>query len=139
MAKQTSQAQQFAARNLPDLDRLHAVLAPGEADRDKLTGPRWQAEFDLALGRVLANKTRLDGYNSMIAALKRGKTFTKESSDAWLLEPADSFETESTIKRMGERAKMYLQRVVKEHPGTPWAAIAEDELKTPLGWTWKET
>lgn len=138
MAKQTSQAQQFAARNLPELERLLAVLSPGEADRDKLTGPRWQAEFDLTLGRVLANKVRLDGYNSMIAALKRGKAFQKESSNTWLLEPADSFETESTIKRMGERAKMYLERVVKEHPGTPWATIAEEELKTPLGWTWKE-
>jgi hypothetical protein len=139
MAKQTSQAQQFAARNLPELDRLQAVLAPGEAERDKLTGPRWQAEFDLALGRVLANKVRLDGYNSMIAALKRGKTFQNESSNAWLLEPAETFETESTIKRMGERAKMYLERVIKDHPGTPWATIAEEELKTPLGWTWRET
>jgi len=139
MAKQTSQAQQFAARNLPALERLLDVLSPGEADRDKLTGTRWQAEFDLALGRVLANKARLDGYNSMIAALKRGKAFQNESSNAWLLEPSDSFETESTIKRMGERAKMYLDRAVKEHPGTPWAKIAEEELKTPLGWTWKET
>jgi hypothetical protein len=106
MAKQTSQAQQFAARNLPELDRLLALLLPGEADRDKLTGPRWQAEFDLAIGRVLANKARLDGYNSMIAVLKRGKTFQNENSNSWMLEPADSFETESTIKRMGERAKM---------------------------------
>jgi von Willebrand factor type A domain len=139
VAKQTSQAQQFAARNLPGLDRLLGILSPAEADRDKLTGPRWQAEFDVAIGRVLANKARLDGYNSMIAALKRGKTFQNTSSDTWLLEPADSFETESTIKRMGERAKMYLERVDKEHPGTPWAAIAEEELKTPLGWTWKES
>ena len=75
----------------------------------------------------------------MIAALKRGKTFQNATSDTWVLESADAFETESTIKRMGERAKMYLQRVVNEHPGTPWASIAEEELKTPLGWTWRET
>jgi len=139
VAKQTSQAQQFAARNLPELDRLLGILSPAEADREKLTGPRWQAQFDLAIGRVLANKARLDGYNSMIAALKRGKTFQNAASDTWMLEAADNFETESTIKRMAERAKTYLERVVKEHPGTPWAAIAEEELKTPLGWTWKES
>jgi hypothetical protein len=139
VARQTSQAQQFAARNLPGLDRLLGILAPAESDRDKLIGPRWQAQFDLAMGRVLANKARLDGYNSMIAALKRGKPFQNASSDTWVLEPAEAFETESTIKRMGERAKMYLERVVKEHSGTPWATIAEEELKAKLGWTWRET
>lgn len=138
MAKQMSQAQQFAARNLPPIDRLYAILSQGEADRDKLTGPRWQAQFDLAIGRVMAIKARLDGYNSMLAALKRGKTFQNPSSTEWILEPADAFETESTIRRMAERAKMYLERVVREHPGTPWARIAEEELRQPMGWKWRE-
>jgi hypothetical protein len=138
MAKQFSAAQQFAARNSPGVDRLHNVLAQGEAERAKLTSPRWQAEFDLAMGRVLANKARLDGYNSMIAALKRGKSFQNPESKEWVLESADHFETESTIRKMAERAKEDLERVIKEHPGTPWAKIAEEELKTPLGWQWKE-
>lgn len=138
-AKKFSQGQQFAAKNLPPVDQLYDALSPGESDRDKLTGARWQAEFDLAMGRVCAVKARLDGYNSMIAALKRGKPFKNEGSTTWNLEPSDSFETESTIKRLGERAKMYLERVVKDHPGTPWAAIAEEELRTPMGWTWRES
>jgi len=137
-AKRLSQGQQFAAKNSPSIDRLYEALAPGEGDRDKLTSPRLQAEFDLAMGRVCAIKARLDGYNSMIAALKRGKTFKNEGSTTWMLEPADVFETESTIKRLADRAKMYLERVQKDHPGTPWAAIAEEELRAPLGWTWHE-
>lgn len=137
-AKRLSQGQQFAAKNLPPVDQLYDALSPGESDRDKLTSPRLQAEFDLAMGRVCAVKARLDGYNSMIAALKRGKTFQNANSREWILEPSDTFETESTIKRMGERAKMYLERVVKEHAGTPWARIAEEELRNPMGWTWRE-
>src|SRR5437667_3207274 len=139
MAKQMSAAQQFAARNLPSVERLYDVLIKGESDRAKLTSPRWQAEYDLAAGRVLANKARLDGYNSMIAALKRGKTFQNPESKAWKLEPADNFETESTIKKMADKAKMYLDRVIHEHPGTPWAKIPEEELKLSLGWVWQET
>lgn len=139
MAKQMNVAQQFAARNQPPVDRLHDILVKGEGDRAKLTSPRWQAEYDLAFGRVLANKARLDGYNSMIAALKRGKTFQNPESKAWELKPADNFETESTIKKSADRAKMYLERVIKEHPKTPWATIAEEELKLPLGWAWEET
>jgi hypothetical protein len=134
-----NQAQQFAAKYSPAVDRLFGVLSPGEADRDKLTSPRWQAEFDLAMGRVSALKARLDGYNSMLAALKRGRAFQNAGSTTWNLEAADAFETESTIRKQAEKAKMYLDRVVKEHPGTPWARIAEEELKNPLGWTWKES
>ncbi len=139
MAKQMSAAQQFAARNLPPVEHLHDILIKGESDRAKLTSQRWRAEFDLAFGRVLANKARLDGYNSMIAALKRGKTFQKPESKAWKLTPADNFETESTIKKSADKAKMYLQRVMDEHGKTPWAKIAEEELKLPLGWAWEET
>jgi hypothetical protein len=139
MATKMSEAQRFAARNLPPLDQLHELLVKGESDRPKLSGPRWQAEFDLAIGRVVANKARLDGYNSMIAALKRGKTFQKSDSKVWILEPGDSFETESTIKKLADKAKTYLERVKQEHPGTPWSAIAEEELKISLGWTWKES
>jgi hypothetical protein len=75
----------------------------------------------------------------MIAALKRGKSFQNADSKAWMLESADNFETESTIKKLAEKAKMYLDRVIQEHPGTPWAKLAEEELKLPLGWSWKET
>jgi hypothetical protein len=33
---------------------------------------------------------------------------------------------------------MYLQRVLREHPGTPWALLARTELATPLHWKWDE-
>jgi len=138
MKRTLDRAQQYAAKNAPIVDKLYDTLAAGEGGRAKLTAPRLQGEFDLAMGRACAVKARIDGYNSMIAALKRGKTFASESSSAWMLEPADVYETESTIKRLAERAKSYFQKVIDEHPGTPWAKIAEAELASPMGWTWKE-
>jgi hypothetical protein len=56
----------------------------------------------------------------------------------WVLEPADVYETESAIKKLAERAKELLERVENDHAGTPWATIAEHELRSPIGWTWKE-
>ena len=56
----------------------------------------------------------------MIAALKRGKTFANESSSAWMIGPADSYETESTIKKLAERAKTISgasSRNTPAHPG----------------------
>jgi hypothetical protein len=132
------QAQQYAARHAPAVDKFYSALSVGEGDRDRLTSPRLQAEFDLALGCAAAIKARIDGYNSMIAALKRGKNFANPASREWILEPADLYETDSSIRKLAERAKASLQRVTTEHPGTPWAKLAERELRSPLGWTWKE-
>ena len=42
------------------------------------------------------------------------------------------------LEKQAEQARVYLQRVVAEHPNTPWAMLAEKELKDPLGWTWEE-
>ena len=32
----------------------------------------------------------------------------------------------------------YLNRVVDDHAGTPWALLAERELSAPMGWGWTE-
>ena len=119
---------------------LHEILnQTASPTARKLTNPRWQAEFDLALGRVLANKARLDGYNSMIAALKcAARPFkTPRAKNGCSNRPIIS-KPKARSKKMAEKAKTYLDRVIQEHPGTPWAKIAEEELKTPLGWKWKE-
>lgn len=138
MARVLSQAQQVAAKLEPTANRWYEILEKGEADRGKLTEPRWQASFDLAMGRAAAVKAKVDGYNTMLAALKRGKQFQNPSSTAWVLEPADSVEGASSLQKLIDKSKMYLTRVTQEHAGTPWAKLAEKELQTPSGWKWTE-
>lgn len=138
MAKVLSTAQQVAAKLEPLANRWYEVLEKGEADRAKITEPRWQAAFDLAIGRAAAVKSKVDGYNTMLATLKRGKPFQNPASTAWVLEPADTVEGASALQKLIDKSKMYLTRVVQEHPGTPWAKLAEKELQTPSGWKWVE-
>jgi hypothetical protein len=138
MARVLSQAQQVAAKLEPMANRWYEVLEKGEADRGKITEPRWQAGFDLAMGRAAAVKARVDAYNTMLAALKRGKQFQNPSSTSWVLEPADSVEGASALQKLIDKSKMYLTRVTKEHAGTPWAKLAEKELQYPSGWKWSE-
>jgi uncharacterized protein with HEPN domain len=90
------------------------------------------------MGRLLAARSRVEGYNAMLALMKRGKTFEKETSTAWELVPSTETEVGSVIKKIGERAVQYLERVKAEHPGTPWARMAEMELQVPVGWQWQE-
>jgi hypothetical protein len=131
-------AQKGVARLEPKLEGLYQAIQPGEGDRGKLTEPRWQAGFDLAMGRILATKGRVEGYNAMVALLKQGKTFKNKSSSVWVLEPSDTIGAGSKYEGMIKSARKYLERVVQDHPGTPWAKLAERELSAKLGWEWGE-
>jgi hypothetical protein len=131
-------AQREAARVEPKVLQIYEILRQGEADRAKLIEPRWQAGYDLAMGRTLAVKVRTEGYNAMLAKAKQGMKFENERNDTWVLRPEDSIETGSTLAKQAEAAREYLTRVMDEHANTPWAFLAARELETPLGWTWRE-
>ena len=139
MARDLTEAQKAAAKLEPQIAKFYDVLKIGEGDRNKLTRPRWQAGFDLAMGRVTAAKARIEGYNAMLGVLKRGKKFESETGNRWELVTADvTEEAGGAIRRFGTQARMYLKRVVDQHPNTPWAIIADRELKNPVGWKWVE-
>jgi hypothetical protein len=138
LARDLSVAQREAARVEPEINQLVALLKMGEKDRDKLTRPRWQAGYDLAIGQALAMKVRTESYNSVLALAKQGMRFQNERSDAWELRPVEIVEISSSLKNDAEAARKYLQRVVAEHAGTPWALDAQRELDMPMGWEWRE-
>ena len=137
-SRELSEAQLAAAQLEPALMQAYEILRLGESDRNKLTNLRWRAGYDLAMGRLLAARSRVEGYNAMLALMKRGKTFEKEMSTAWELVPSTETEVGSVIKKIGDRAVQYLEGVKAEHPGTPWARMAEMELQVPVGWQWQE-
>ena len=137
-SRDLSQAQLTAAQLEPALLQAYEILRLGESDRSKLTNLRWQAGYDLAMGRLLAARSRVEGYNAMLALMKRGKTFENETSTTWVLVPSMDTEVGSVIKKIGERAVQYLERVKTEHSGTPWARMAEMELQVPVHWQWQE-
>lgn len=135
-----SEAQKKAAVLQPKIDALHGLLAAGLPDRDKIEEKRWQAGYDLALGRVLALKVRTDAYNILLAQAKSGMKFKDPKNDTWVLKPSvDVSKVGSQTERLAKQADELLRRVVADHAGTPWAQMAADELKSPLGYSWEET
>jgi len=120
------------------LRRLYEGLKVGEQGREKLTEERWRAAFDLAMGRILAMRVRFAGYNLMLANMKVSpKSFTNDQDNMWRLVPSDKIESGPEMRKAAEQAKVYLRRVIDDHPGTPWALLAERELSTEMGWTWE--
>jgi len=137
LAQALSLAQRSAALLQPKIDAISQVLLAGEEDRPALDEPRWQAGYDLAIGRALAVKVRTDGYNVMLAAAKQGMPFKDPKNNTWVLRPDEHFAV-SGLEKIAEKARAYLKAVVEEHPNTPWAMLAARELETPLGWRWDE-
>jgi hypothetical protein len=133
-----SQAQRAAAVLEPRIDRLAQILLAGEKDRQREVELRWRAGYDLALGRVLAVKIRAESYNAMLAMAKTSLQFENPQNNTWVLSPADTILTGSQAEKTAAKARVYLERVVAEHPDTPWALLAAEELKTPIGWKWTE-
>jgi hypothetical protein len=137
-ARDLSTAQRDAARVEPEINQLVALLRQGEKDRDELTSPRWQAGYDLAMGQALAFKVRTESYNMLLAQAKQGLKFQNESNDTWQLVPIATADISTALAKDATAARTYLERVVTEHPGTPWAYDAERELSLPMSWRWQE-
>lgn len=132
------EAQEVAASLQPKIDALYATLKAGFPDRERLREKRWQAGYDLALGRVLAAKVRTDAYNKTLAKAKQGLKFQNPNSDTWILEPSLEVDVDSATGKLAEQANALLEGVLRQHPGTPWALLAAEELRIPLGYRWAE-
>jgi hypothetical protein len=137
--EEMTEAQKPAAELTHKIGLIVDVLGQGEKDRDKISEPRWRAAYDLAAGRALAIKVRALGYNQMLADMKgQPKNFQKKDSNEWRITPSKTINAGQAVKKLERQATMYLQRVMDEHPDTPWARLAERELAIPMGWEWQE-
>lgn len=137
-ANSITMAQRKAAAPQQEFEKILTVLQAGESDRNKLGSPRWEAAFDLALGRAYAAMARTLGYNKMLAQIKQGKAFSDPSKNMWVLVSSQNFSGDSQLNTMAKKSREYLQRVIDNHPGTPWADIASKEIMSECGWDWQE-
>jgi len=161
MSPRLTEAQRIVAKTEFFVKQSLGSLQGVEKFREKETSKRWQANFDLVLGRLLAARVRAEEYNWALAQMKvNPKTNKEKGMNAFRLvgdkeiafgrkEVADAKKSETNVRKSdpkatakakedADKAMMYLQRVIKEHPDTPWSKMAERELQTPLGFKWVE-
>ncbi len=132
--------QELVARTLYTVEEALTPITAAAKQRDHETSRRWQAHYDLTRGRLLAMKVRCDEYNYVCARMKKDpKPFSDPKSNAWHLVPDAAIHSSKNVAAAAEQARALLERVLHDHPGTPWALLARRELKDPFGFKWVET
>ena len=88
---------------------------------------------------MIAVKVRTEAYNAMMAQAKRGIVFKEKKNNTWELKSDHEITVSTQLANLAAKGRQYLQRVVDDHPGTPWAMVAQRELTKPFGWRWEES
>ncbi|WP_165246742.1 vWA domain-containing protein [Paludisphaera soli] len=131
--------QVVAERTAYTVDEALAPVTAAAKRREHETSRRWQAHYDLIRGRLLAMKVRCYEYNWACARLvKDPPRFQDPKSNAWRLVPDAEIRYSDKAAAAAKEAEALLKRVVEEHPQTPWALLADRELRDPLGFKWVE-
>ena len=133
-----SEAQQAAAALEPKINALCQILQQGEADREKETMPRWQAGYDLAMGRALAVKVRTETYNAMLAAAKRGLKPKDPKNNTWRAGAVRRDQRREPIHEAGRAGEDVSDPRRQGPSGHALGRLAERELEIPLGWKWSD-
>lgn len=111
-----------------------AVLDPIrlETAYESEDSPRWQAWYDLNLGRLLAMSVRLAEYRETLRLVREGVGLSRETNSLTLIE-SSQLKTGRVAEERATQAKAHLQTVLTDHAGTPWARLAQWELEHALG------
>ncbi|MGL4460807.1 MAG: hypothetical protein ACRC1K_01550, partial [Planctomycetia bacterium] len=150
----------FAKKGLQTLD---AVLP----ERERESNPKWKANYDLTYARLMQAKVRCDEVAWLLADFKLNPRTLKDAKKnngwhyRWVeeihqdMKPGEDKEIDDSPNRktpinkklakagleaqaMTEKAHTYYQKILEEHPGTPWFEAARQEMSKAVGCVWVE-
>jgi len=121
------------------LARVEKTIGKMERLRREEANPRWQANFDIIYAQTIAYQARMYEYGAYLEEfLKKPKIVPATKPPnlthvGWEIATRQETITGDKIKPYVERASAMFRDVINNHPGTPWAARAEWELKRGYG------
>lgn len=138
--RQALEASAQAELYLAGLERGIKALDSQKRARDQEPSLRWQANYDLIRAQAEAYAARVYLYRIALeeAAKKLIVTPTVVKGDkklvGWRVRQTREAPIDQVATKMLEHAKDLYLAVIENHPGTPWAARAEWELKRDFGY-----
>jgi len=122
-----------------EIETAMEELAKVEADREK-EPPRWQANYDYVLSRLNAQYAYLNEYSALLGQMRKDQQPPLEPKvhTGWRVASITTV-NDSVAKKHAKESVKILDKLVKEHPDTPWAILAKRDRLTNLGLEWQPT
>lgn len=135
--QQARREQAKAKMHLRYMAEAEKALIEGERLREQEADPRWQANYDIILAQLVAYQARIYEYGvALDAFIANPKTAPMKKGERVLR----NWDIATNKKVRTEEAKPYIKRanemfaaIKKTHPGSPWAARADWELRRGFG------
>lgn len=136
--RQARREQAKANVYLTYLARVQQALEQGARHREQEADPRWQANFDLIYAQLVAYQARMWEYGAALEAfVQKPKVvpLTKPPDlrfvhwNVTVRSPTRTKESQAYI----DKASGLFRLTMENHPGTPWAAHAHNELQRGFG------
>jgi hypothetical protein len=119
-------------------DALNNLERAGE-DRKEETSKRWQANYDYVHAQLLARLAFIHEYNLMLAKIRSDSLPQPEgfTPSGWRLSSQDKQQGGKEMRDKVQKANKILDKLVKNHPGTPWEILAKRDRTQALGLKWE--
>jgi len=140
LLKRITENQKPLARQMAELKEAQERLEAVEDKRKREPFKRWQAHYDFILSHVQLQYAYLFEYSLMLGEFRKDnlpELDGKKGQNGWRLVASEKLTGSADIKDMVKSAHKLLNKVVKDHPDTPWATLADRDLNTPVGLQWE--
>ncbi len=123
---------------LTALAQASEMLEKLQYEREQEPEPRWQANYDLLRAHLVAYQARVYEYGAYLRAFARNPEIAPMTKPPnltlveWDIGTRKETITEES-KPYIERARELYETVIQNHPGTPWAALAQQEINRGFG------
>jgi hypothetical protein len=101
---------------------------------------RWQANYDFMRARLQAQIAFLYEYQSALGRMR--KEFPERDAKihgGWRLAASNNLQGDAKGKKLARDSRKLLEKIAKDHKGTPWEVLAKREKLTALGLDWQPT
>ena len=139
LIQQIRQEQAKAIVYLQYLAKVEKEVAKMADERRYEPSPRWQANYDLLYAQLIAYQARMYEYGAYLEEFaKQPKVVPAFKSpnlrhERWDITTRKKTITGDVVEPYIERATQMFKDIIEQHPGTPWAARAQVELKRGFG------
>ena len=130
---EAQKAQVKAALSAGKLEGVLDDLKKAADDRAKEPSKRTRADYDLMTAALHNHLARLQQYNAALAGVRTAEA--DKYPNGIRIECTSPDPTDKTAAKSAAEARKLLDKVITDHPKTPWAEVAQHELAAPLGLT----